>query len=136
MTDQISIRPISFDANANNPQIGGVLVSELVKTYGTPLYVMDVATLKHNCLNYIEPLKEEYPHHLVVFAGKANLNRGLLNAIQPTGIGVEVVSGGELFTALRSTIPTSNMRRFTATTNRLQSLKWLSNMISELWSIT
>ena len=110
MTDHTSIRPITFDASSpTDPRIGGVSVSELVNTYGTPLYVMDVATLRHNCLNYIEPLKQEYPNHLVVFAGKANLNRSLLNCIQPTGMGVEVVSGGELFTALRSTIPAQNM---------------------------
>lgn len=87
---------------SNGLTIGGVQVSELVKQYGSPLYVMDEATLRGNCRLYTEPLKTHYPNSKVLYAGKANLNLPLINLMHSEGMGLDVVSGGELFTALKS----------------------------------
>ncbi|MGE4169596.1 MAG: diaminopimelate decarboxylase [Candidatus Margulisiibacteriota bacterium] len=84
--------------------LGGVSVTELVRTHGSPLYIMDEATVRRNCRAYTETLAKTYPNATVVFAGKACLNLGLLNLMAQEKLGVDVVSAGELFTALRSQI--------------------------------
>jgi diaminopimelate decarboxylase len=86
----------------NGLSIGGVQLSELVERYGSPLYVMDETTLRDNCRLYTTPLKEHYPNSKVLYAGKANLNLPLINLMQSEGMGLDVVSGGELYTALQS----------------------------------
>ena len=104
------IYPVSLTANPEGlMSLGGVALTSLAKTYGTPLYVMDGATLAANCQAYTATLAHHYPNSLVVFAGKANLNLGLLNVLAKEGLGVDVVSGGELFTALKSRMSPANI---------------------------
>ncbi len=85
-------------------KIGGATAAELAKEYGTPLYVVDETTLRDNCRRYTDTLKTHYPDFLVAYAGKANLNIGLLDILASEGLGVDVVSGGELYTALKSRV--------------------------------
>lgn len=102
----MSIRPVSCRVDEHGVlEVGGVSVSELASEYGTALYVMDGATIRANCRNYSTPLKDIYPNNIVAYAGKANLNLGLLNVLAEEEFGVDVVSGGELITALKSNIP-------------------------------
>ncbi len=89
--------------------LGGIPACQLVETFGSPLYVVDEATVRRNCRYYTDTLKSIWPHHVVLFAGKANLNRGLLNLLSEEGLGLDVVSGGELYTALHSTMVPENM---------------------------
>ncbi len=104
------IYPVSLTANPEGLMaLGGVALSSLANTYDTPLYVMDGATLVKNCQTYTHSLATHYPDSLVVFAGKANLNLGLLNVLAKEGLGVDVVSGGELYTALKSRMTPSNI---------------------------
>ncbi|NDC82687.1 diaminopimelate decarboxylase [bacterium] len=106
----ITIEPTSLTTNPDGHYaIGGVSVTELVHQYGSPLYVMDDATLRSNCQSYTNPLQTVYPNHLVVYAGKACLTVGLLNLLSEEGLGVDVVSAGELYTALKSNIPQPNI---------------------------
>ena len=94
--------PNSLSTGNNGLQIGGIDIADLVSQYGSPLYVMDDATLRGNCRLYTEPLKEHYPNSQVLYAGKANLNLPLINIMHSEGMGLDVVSGGELYTALKS----------------------------------
>lgn len=94
--------PHTYSITDKGLVIGGVLVSDLVKNFESPLYVMDERTLRENCRMYTEPLKKHYPHSSVLYAGKANLNLSIINLMQSEGLGLDVVSGGELFTALKS----------------------------------
>ena len=97
------ITPKSLNTRPNGElELGGIPICELAKEYGTPLYLMDEATLRHHCHDYTDTLNRVYPNHMVVFAGKANLNLALLNLFAQEGLGVDVVSGGELYTALKS----------------------------------
>lgn len=105
-----SIYPVSLSTSPEGPLcIDNIPVTKLAHQYGTPLYVMDRATLEKNCRSYTQALAQFYPNSLVVFAGKANLNLGLLNILAKEGLGVDVVSGGELFTALKSNIKPENI---------------------------
>ncbi|MBT6120178.1 diaminopimelate decarboxylase [bacterium] len=99
----MGIKPVSEKIDLDGQLIiGGKKVTDLVDEFGTPLYILDQDTVEKNCQDYLQALSKNYPKSLVVFAGKACLNVGLLNILADQGLGVDVVSGGELFTALRS----------------------------------
>ncbi|KGG12252.1 MULTISPECIES: diaminopimelate decarboxylase [Prochlorococcus] len=109
--DQVSpnrnISPLTtkFDKH-KRLMVGGCLLSELAKKYGTPLYVLDEKTLRQSCKSYREALKEFYPaESLVLYASKANSSLAISNIIRSEGLGIDVVSEGELITALKSGIP-------------------------------
>jgi diaminopimelate decarboxylase len=102
-----SLVPLTFSADdPKGPSIGGVTIAELVKTYGTPLYVLDEATLRSMARAYTGALKTHYPGEaLPLFASKANMNMGLCKLVEQEGLGLDVVSGGELFTAIQAGFP-------------------------------
>ena len=77
----------------------------LADHFGTPLYVIDHKTLVANAKQFTTVFDQLYPNYQVLFAGKAGLNLGILNALHKTNIGVDVVSLGELYTAVQSDIP-------------------------------
>lgn len=86
-------------------RIGGVSLMTLAAEFGTPLYVYDVATIRQQCRHYAGALSAVYPRSRVVYAGKAWIAPALLEIIAAEGLGLDVVSGGELFVALRSGFP-------------------------------
>lgn len=86
----------------NNLEIGGCDLAKLAAQYGTPLYIMDEDTLRENCRNYILSFTENYPDSTVAYASKALAVAGVFNIITEEGLGVDVVSGGELYIALKA----------------------------------
>ena len=98
------VRPITTQKGATDISIGSCSLSEIAATYGTPLYVLDKATIRSNCQLFTRTLTEHYPDFTIAYASKAGLNIGISNIIASEGCGVDVVSGGELFTALKSDI--------------------------------
>jgi diaminopimelate decarboxylase len=82
--------------------LGGVPLGELAERYGTPLYVMDVATLRHRLETWKAALG---PDGLLFYAGKAFLCRAMAELLAQHGVGLDVVSGGELLTALAAGLP-------------------------------
>jgi diaminopimelate decarboxylase len=95
--------PLSFKQQVGGATLGGVSIEALVQQYGTPLYVMDAATLRQACRDYTETLKVQYKGAFqVVLACKANFNVGLGKLIAQEGLGFDVVSAGELTTALQA----------------------------------
>ena len=89
--------------------ISDVKLVSLAQEYGTPLYVLDKETIVRNCARYIQPLSEQLDSFLVLYAGKANLSIGLINLMAELGMGLDVVSGGELYTALHSNMLTEKI---------------------------
>jgi len=69
---------------------------ELATEFGTPLYVFDEATLRGKCAEYREEFARRYSGALVIYAAKAFINRALVQIIKEEGLGLDVVSGGEL----------------------------------------
>ena len=72
----------------------------LAKQYGTPLYLLDEARIRHNCRVYKDAFKACYPAgSLPLYAGKANAFKQIYRIMAEEGMGVDVVSCGEVFTA-------------------------------------
>ncbi|NWF77226.1 MAG: diaminopimelate decarboxylase [Chloroflexi bacterium] len=76
--------------------IGGCDVVELAEEFGTPLYLFDEITLRHKCREFKDEFGKYYPDTLVIYASKAFLNRALAFVFKEEGLGLDVVSGGEL----------------------------------------
>ena len=98
-----SHRPISFKKTFDDIFIGGCSLTELANTYGTPLYILCEDTIRSHCKEF-KQATQTYPSTIIAYASKANINIGLANLLASEGIGADVVSGGELFTVLKSTI--------------------------------
>ncbi|MFH1762403.1 MAG: diaminopimelate decarboxylase [bacterium] len=84
-------------------EIGGIDVLDLAAKFETPLYVIDEQDLRSRCRDYINSFKP-YPKTKIVFASKALSNIAILRIIGQEGLGADVASGGELFTALKAGI--------------------------------
>lgn len=87
--------------------IGGVSVSELDKQFQTPLYVYDKAQIIKN----IQDLKQhiQYPLLQIKYACKANTNLSLLKLVKEQHLGIDAVSMGEVFLALKAGFKPENI---------------------------
>ncbi|MFW6112457.1 MAG: diaminopimelate decarboxylase [Chloroflexota bacterium] len=79
--------------------IGGCDAIDLVKEFGTPLYVFDEATLRNGCRKFRQEFGERHSDTQVIYACKAYINRALAKVFKEEGLGLDVVSGGELYIA-------------------------------------
>jgi diaminopimelate decarboxylase len=77
----------------------------LAAELGTPLYVFDELTLRHKCAEFKGEFGRRYPDTAVIYAGKAFLNKALLAIIAEEGLGLDVVSVGELGIARAAGFP-------------------------------
>ena len=89
----------------NNLIIGGIEAIKLAENYGTPLYVMDEQLLIDKCRGYIKAFKVNEDKNRVAFAGKAFLTVEMCKLINNEGRYLDVVSGGELYTAYKADFP-------------------------------
>ena len=79
-----------------NLAIAGCDTVELAKEFGTPLYVYDEEELRASCRAFREAFASRYEHSAVVYAAKAYLARWIAALMDEEGLGMDVVSGGEL----------------------------------------
>ena len=87
-------------------EVGGIALRELAQRYGTPLYVLDEATLRATCRAYREALERFYPGpSLALYASKAHSSLALTALVASEGLGLDAVSAGELLTALQGGMP-------------------------------
>ena len=90
--------------------IGGVDTVYLKEKYGTPLYVMDEDLIRKNMGEYRDALKEYYGGNgMAHYASKAFSCKYIYKVAQEEGLGADVVSGGELYTALKAGFPPQNI---------------------------
>jgi len=106
-----NIAPITSEINDSEKLlVGGCQLSELAKTYGTPLYVFDELSLRTACKTYISSLKKHYPgDYLPLYASKANSSLAICAIIASEGFGLDAVSEGELLTALKGGVKGENI---------------------------
>ena len=76
--------------------IGGCDVAALAEEYGTPLYIFDEDMLRNRCREFINEFRSLYSETEVVYACKAYVNPALARIFMEEGMGLDVVSGGEL----------------------------------------
>lgn len=89
----------------NQLTIGGISAENLVKEFGSPLYVFDEALIREYCTDYREYFKCEENNNRVAFAGKAFLNVQMCKLLNEEHMCLDVVSGGELYTAHKAGFP-------------------------------
>ena len=85
--------------------LGGCDTGRLVEEFGTPLYVFDEDTLRGRCREFVGGFRERYPYSDVIYACKAFINVALAQLLKEEGLGLDVVSGGELAVAQRAEFP-------------------------------
>ena len=90
---------------AGHLEIGGCDTTELLKEFGSPLYVMDEALIRENCRNYVDSFQSVYPDSEVIYASKVFSTKAICRLIQEENMGLDVVSAGELYTALSVNFP-------------------------------
>lgn len=86
-------------------EIGGCDTIALVKEFGTPLIIYDEALIRETCRMFYQSFVKPYPHNQVIYASKAFSTPALYRIIAEEHLGIDVVSGGELYTALISGFP-------------------------------
>jgi diaminopimelate decarboxylase len=96
--------PLTAQTNQSDRlEIGGCDVVELVQQYGSPLYILDEVSLRTACQQYREHFKTYYQgESQVIYASKAWNCLAVCAIVASEGLGIDVVSGGELFTALQA----------------------------------
>ena len=85
--------------------IGGCNALDLVAEHGTPLYVLDEQTLRDRCRSFVQEFQQRFQNSQVYYACKAYINPALAQMFDEEGLGLDVVSGGELATAQRAGFP-------------------------------
>jgi len=88
-----------------NLSIGGVDTVELVKEFKTPLYVMDQELIETTIDKMKEAFKSTRFNTRIAYAGKAFLSTGMIKLVESKGLDLDVVSGGELYTAHKAGFP-------------------------------
>jgi len=110
LNPKLSIFPETAEVNAEGHLvIGGCDTVALAKQFGTPLYIYDEAGLREKCREFLRAFSVRYPQTRVIFASKAFLNRAVAGIIKEEGLGLDVVSGGELSTALAANFPAAQI---------------------------
>ena len=88
-----------------NLSIGGVDTVELVKEFKTPLYVMDQELIETTIDKMKEAFKSTRFNTRIAYAGKAFLSTGMIKLVESKELDLDVVSGGELYTAYKAGFP-------------------------------
>ena len=101
------LKPLTYSVDSEQEiSIGSIKIKDLVKEFGSPLYVLCEETIRERARQYTQAFKDFYAADtLVVYASKALNTRAICKIIDQEGLGLDVVSGGELYTALSVSFP-------------------------------
>ncbi|MCC6177148.1 MAG: diaminopimelate decarboxylase [Chloroflexi bacterium] len=106
VAEQSAILPLESVVDARGHLIvGGCDTVELAREFGTPLYLYDERTIRTRAAEYRDTLATAYPNSLVIYASKAFTSPMLLQILAQEGLGLDVVSGGELYVAKQAGFP-------------------------------
>jgi len=78
---------------------------KLAEEYGTPLYVMSETKIVENCREIRDSFLNKYERTRAAYAAKAFLTLSMCKIIEREGLCIDVVSGGELYTAIKANFP-------------------------------
>ncbi len=86
--------------------IAGFDTVDLAKKYGTALYVIDEDRLRQNCRLYVNSMKKHFGEDsMPLYASKALCFTGIYRIVAECGMGTDIVSSGELYTAIKAGFP-------------------------------
>ncbi len=87
----------------------GMDTVELAKKYGTPLYLLDEAKIREKCRIYKRAMAQGFgTSALPLYAGKALCIKDIYRIMREEGMGIDVVSSGEIYTANAAGFPMGN----------------------------
>src|SRR5579859_6616779 len=99
--------PVTYRVNAaGHMEVGGCDLVDLARVHGTPLYVYDEATVRQRSAEYVAAMGRAGQ---VLYSAKAFSSPRFLRVVAEEGLGLDVVSEGELNLALRSGFPTERI---------------------------
>ena len=102
--------PVTASLNTDGEiSIGGCGLSELAEEFGTPLYVYDEATIRHMCREFVGSFRREMPGASVFYSSKAFSTPILARLLESEGLGMDVVTGGELAVARAAGFPAERL---------------------------
>ncbi|MCI6358500.1 MAG: diaminopimelate decarboxylase [Clostridiales bacterium] len=79
---------------------------QLAQKYGTPLYLMDEARIRENCRMYLRAFRRHFGENArPLYASKAASFKRMYEIMHSEGMGVDVVSAGEIHTAALAGFP-------------------------------
>jgi diaminopimelate decarboxylase len=90
---------------AGHLEIGGMSTDELTEAYGTPLMVYDEAMIREKARSFREAFIESGLEFQVAYASKAFMCKEMVRLAEEENLSLDVVSGGELYTALEAGFP-------------------------------
>lgn len=105
-----NVFPLTTDVGRNGHlMLGGCDLADLAKEFGTPLYILDEHDLRDRCRAFLGEFQSRYTDTRVTYASKAFTNIAVIKLLLEEGIGIEVVSGGELAAARAGGAPPSTV---------------------------
>ena len=100
LTDNLNVNSLGHLTIGKNDAV------DLAKEFGTPLYVMDEDQIRANCRMYKNAMDQYYGGNgLILYANKAFCSLFTCKIAKEEGLGLDVVSGGELYTAIKADFP-------------------------------
>ena len=105
----MNYRKTLFVNKNNHLEIGGISAVDLAKKYGTPLYVLDVEYVQDVCSAFLDTLNNDYGYGTVAYASKALSCKAIYQIMKKQGMSIDVVSAGEIYTALSVDFPPEKM---------------------------
>ena len=97
MVSRLSLFPVTAEVSEQDHLIiGGCDSVKLADKFGTPLYVFDELSLRSKCTEFKEEFGQRYADTRVIYACKAFINKALALILAEEGLGLDVVSAGEL----------------------------------------
>jgi len=100
MVSRLSLFPLTVGVSEQDHlMIGGCDAVELAAEFGTPLYLFDEFSLRSKCAECKADFSRYYADTTVTYAGKAFINKALALILKEEGLGLDVVSAGELHIA-------------------------------------
>jgi diaminopimelate decarboxylase len=97
MTSKLVLLPSTAEVNnKGHLLIGGCDTVELAAEFGTPLYVFDELGIRHKCAEFKREFGSRYADSAVFYSAKAFINQALARLFNEEGLGLDVVSAGEI----------------------------------------
>lgn len=96
-----------FDTNAEGHlTVGGMDAVALAREFGTPAYILDESVIRENCRTYLKAARAHFgAEALPLYASKALSFTAIYKIVAEEGLGIDCVSGGELYTAANAGFP-------------------------------
>ena len=106
MVNRLSLFPLTAEvSDQGHLIIGGGDTVELAANFGTPLYLFDEFSLRSKCREFKAEFGQRYTDTMVIYACKAFINKALALILNEEGMGLDVVSAGELGIAQSADFP-------------------------------